>query len=111
MSLIAPIPLHEHSLPPTPFVLRDLEHELRFPRYPIRLRPAAGQYVGHLRQARCTAGKDTDSLARRPDDWPAHPANHRCDERPHVELARPPAAIFHRRRIALERGVVFYAGR
>src|SRR5450432_1023973 len=78
--------------------LADLEHELRFPRHPVWLGLADGQYERHLWLSGRERGFPRHPLAGRARHRRHHPAVDRPVQRPLLDPAGPAASVYPRRR-------------
>src|SRR5690606_21229408 len=70
-------------------VLADLEHVLRLPRHPVRLRAADRERQPHLPDAGCGHGAGAGAVDRRAADRPVGAAGDRLLLRPHLDAAGP----------------------
>ena len=74
-------------------VLGNLEHELRLPRHPDRLRPSEREREPDLRDPGRQGRGHSDPVDRGADHRPAGAAARRLRQRPHLEPAGPAAAL------------------
>ena len=75
-------------------VLADLEHVLRLPRHPVRLRAAERERQPHLPDARREHGRHPDAVDRRAADRPDRAADRRLSVRSHLDRARAGAGPY-----------------
>src|SRR5690606_39364650 len=71
----------------SPVVLADLEHVLRLPGHPVRIRPAECQCQPHLPDAGRGHGAGARPVDRRTADRPAGADGGRLPVRPHLDAA------------------------
>src|SRR5690606_27358648 len=74
-------------------VLADLEHVLRLPGHPVRVRPAERQRQPDLPDPRRGRGADPAAVDRRAADRAGRAADRRLFLRPHLDPARPSPAV------------------
>src|SRR6185295_16805176 len=84
-------------------LLADLEHEFRVPRDSVWLGVAACQHEPDLPIPARRRELAALPLARWSNHRSDRPADHRIDERPHVEPARSTASLFPHRRDSRQR--------
>ena len=99
--------LHRHHARQTAaVVLADLEHVLRLPRHPVRLRAAERQRQPHLPDARREDRRHPDAVDRRAADRPDRAADRRLPVAIAPGRAGPAPAVLPGRRGAGDAGAV-----